>query len=306
MNPLVSVITVNFRQADLTVDFLKSLNQSDYSNVEVIVVENGWKEDHDHDYQRVFPGLKIIHSKENLGFAGGNNLGIREATGDYLFFLNNDTEVPKNTISQLVSKIAADEQIGVICPRIYYFDQPDILQYAGFTPMNWWTAQNHAIYFKEHKVLEAKTESTAFAHGAAMMIARKAIDQVGEMPDQYFLYYEELDWIQQIKNIGFTVMVDHGSYILHKESMSTGKASPLKTYFQTRNRILFMRRNAGNRKWGFFLYFMLAVLPIHLFRYSMKRQWDHIKSLVAGTCWNLRHSTTSQVIGFKYDSLRSS
>ena len=80
----------------------------------------------------------------------------------------------------------------------------------------------------------------------------------------------------------------------------------LKTYFQTRNRILFMRRNAGARRWIFFLFFLLAVLPKHLLTYLLAKKWEHAKSLLAGAWWNLRHSTTSNEIGYLYDKLRFS
>jgi GT2 family glycosyltransferase len=302
----VSIITVNFRQGDYTLDFLKSLVVTDYSDLEVIVVENGWQEDFDQQYKDAYPSVKVIHCKENLGFAGGNNLGIKAATGDYLFFLNNDTEVPANTVSTLVDQMERDAGLGVICPRIYYYDQPDTLQYGGFTPMNWFTAQNHANLYKKSVRLEDRVETTAFAHGAAMMISRDAIDKAGLMSENYFLYYEELDWIHRIHKKGFDIKVHHGTYILHKESVSTGKASPLKTYFQTRNRILFMRRNAGASKWVFFLFFAFAVLPKHLLNYLLAKKWEHAKSLVAGTLWNLRHSATSHEIGYRYNKLRFS
>lgn len=302
----VSIITVNYRQAHHTVEFLKSINKSTYPDIEVLVVENGWNEDHDEAYRAAYPDVRILHCKENLGFAGGNNLGILAATGDYLFFLNNDTEVPSDTIANLVSILESDSSIGVICPRIYYYDQPETLQYAGFTQMNWWTAQNHANHFKESLKPVDKVESTSFAHGAAMMVTKEAVLKSGLMPENYFLYYEELDWIHNIRNKGFEVKVHHGSYILHKESVSTGRASVLKTYFQTRNRILFIRRNAGARKWVFFLYFILAVLPVHVARYAFANQWYHIRSLVAGAFWNIRHSTSSRKLGFNYDRLKYS
>ncbi len=302
----VSIITVNFRQGAYTLDFLKSLRSTRYQDLEVIVVENGWIEDMDSLYEEAYPSTKIIHSKENLGFAGGNNLGIQEATGDYIFFLNNDTEVHPDTVNHLVEEMKKDKSLGVICPRIYYYDQPEMLQYAGYTPMNWFTAQNQVNHHKKAVELEDRVEVTAFAHGAAMMISRDAINKTGLMHENYFLYYEELDWVHRINKNGYGVKVHHGAYVLHKESVSTGKGSPLKTYFQTRNRILFMRRNAGARRWIFFLFFLVAVLPKHLLTYLLAKKWEHAKSLLAGACWNLRHSTTSNEIGYLYDKLRFS
>lgn len=300
----VSVITVNFRQAEYTIDMLRSIQSSNAHDIEVIVVENGWQDDRDEEYRTVCPQVKIVHSKENLGFAGGNNLGIKEATGKYLFFLNNDTTIPVETIGLLVAEMERDPQCGVISPRIYYYDQPDTLQYAGFTAMNWWTAQNQAKYFKQSVQLEQRISSTAFAHGAAMMVSRNALEQVGMMDENYFLYYEELDWVHRISKAGFDIKVHHGAHIFHKESISTGKASPLKTYFLTRNRILFMRKNAGKTKWVFYLFFGLAVLPKHLINYARQKNWQHVKSMVAGTLWHFRYPKTSNQIGYIYEQLK--
>ena len=181
-----------------------------------------------------------------------------------------------------------------------------MIQYAGYTPLNWVTARNEAVLYHQKEDLENRVEKTAFGHGAAMMLPRHVIDQLGEMPEVYFLYYEELEWGHRLKQLGYQIAVDHSTYILHKESVSVGKGSPLKTYFITRNRMLFMRRNAGTKWWLFMLYFALVVLPAHVLRYTIKRDWAQLKSLVAGVQWNCTNTTTSDRLGYIYGNLKFS
>lgn len=301
----VSIITVNYNQPEVTLELLKSLREQDYQNLEVIVVDNGSREDASARINEEYPEAITIRSEKNLGFAGGNNLGIRASTGDCLFFLNNDTVVPKGTIASLVDVLDGNDEVGAVCPVINYYDQPAITQYAGYTPISTLTGRNHAIGYRQHVPVADHLIDTPFAHGAAMMMRRSVIDQVGLMPENYFLYYEELDWGAKITKVGYKIKVDRSVRIFHKESISTGKASPLKTYFQTRNRILFMRRNVrGIRKIAFLLFFTFLAFPKSLLGFLMKGEMDHFYSFWNGAIWNLYNATDSLKLGYKYDQLK--
>ena len=128
---------------------------------------------------------------------------------------------------------------------------------------------------------------TKYAHGGGMMVSRKVIDEVGLMPEEFFLYYEELDWSEQIRKKGFKIYFQPDALLYHKESMTTGKTSPLKTYYLTRNRILFMRRNMPLASLGiFFLYFILFTIPKNTIKYATKRQTAHLKSFWRGILWH--------------------
>ncbi len=303
---MVSIITVNYNQTQVTLELLQSLENYNPDELEVIVVDNGSRRDETQILKQHYPATKVIRSATNLGFAGGNNLGLQHARGEYIFFLNNDTVVPKGTISSLKKVLDTHTDAAVVCPLIYYYDQPDTVQYAGFTPINPITGRNKALGYKEKLRLSSKVTETHYAHGAAMMIRKDVIKAIGTMPEHYFLYYEELDWIHQIKEAGHTILVDHSCHILHKESISTGKASPLKTYFQTRNRILFMRRNfKGIYRLLFYLFFTLVAIPKHVITCALQKKYDQLNSFLAGVKWNLRNSTTSQTLGYEYDSLRN-
>jgi GT2 family glycosyltransferase len=301
---MVSIITVNFNQTQVTLDFLESIRNQDYKDLEIIVVDNASKKSPEEEIRSRFPEVIFIRSEKNLGFAGGNNLGIKAAKGDFLFFINNDTIIPENTISRLVYGLRSSSKVGMISPLIYYYDQQDTLQYAGSTEVATLTGRNSSIGYHEKWRLSDEIKPTAYPHGAAMMIPRAIVVEVGLMPENFFLYYEELDWCTQIKNHGYEAKVDYGSYILHKESVSTGKNSPLKTYFMTRNRILYMRRNVGGiKRLMFLMFFGLVAFPKNILSLFVKGDYQLAKAYMAGAVWNIFHKKSSNILGYKFDYL---
>ena len=298
-----SIISVNFNQPQVTIDFLKSvkLNTEDVG-IELILVDNGSREDHGADFVREYPGLIYIRSEENLGFAGGNNLGIKVATGDYLLLLNNDTEITGNLIPVLSAELERNPEIGMISPLLLFYDSPDVIQYAGFTKMNYLTCRNSGIGSMEINKGQYDNDSreTAYCHGAAMMCRKADLETVGLMDDLFFLYYEELDWCEKFIRAGKKIWFTGRTRVYHKESMSVGKDSSIKTYFMTRNRMLFIRRNTSLLNTVFFsLYYIGIASPKQIFLYLRKGRKDLIKWVIRGIGWNLTHSKKSTALGFK-------
>lgn len=272
-NPFVSIITVNYRQAAVTCALLDSIFTNSYKNVEVIVVDNGSQSDETPIFQKHYPSVKILISTENLGFAGGNNLGISEAKGDFLFFVNNDTVFTEGLVEGLMARLK-DDKIGAVSPKICYFSTPTIIQYAGFTEIDTLTGRNETIGKNEtDKGQHDTARPTPYAHGAAMMVRKEAITKAGMMPEQFFLYYEELDWCCRIRHVGFTIWYEPSAVIYHKESASVGKLSPLKIYYQNRNRLLFMKRNTQSKRHLslFLTYFYTITYPIKSLSFLFKK-----------------------------------
>lgn len=302
MNP-VSIITVNFNQHQVNIDFLESIKLSDCKNpLEVIFVDNGSSVEHEIEYKQIYPELVYIRSDKNLGFAGGNNLGINAATGKYLLLLNNDTEITKNLIDVLVSEMEANPSIGLISPLILYFDQPKTIQYAGFTEMNYLTCRNEGIGNMQinNGQYDQDSRETGYCHGAAMMCRKADLETVGLMAEEFFLYYEELDWCEKFKRQGKKIWFTGKTKIYHKESMSVGKESKIKTYFMTRNRMLFIRRNTGLfNTICFSLYYILIVCSRDTIFYLSKGRKYLVKYIYNGLLWNFTNSKNSKNLGFK-------
>jgi GT2 family glycosyltransferase len=298
----VSIITVNFNQGFVTEQLLASIEQTNtYANAEIIVVDNGSKDNQVPAWKLKYPAIKFIRSAINLGFAGGNNLGIKEAAGNYLFFVNNDTEFTENLVQTLAGVLDKNPGVGMVSPKIRYFDKPDTLQYAGFTPMNYYTARNYCIgqFETDTGQYDHITGPTGYAHGAAMMVKKEAIEKAGPMAENFFLYYEEMDWCDRIKKAGYQVWVDTRALIYHKESVSVGKVSGLKEYFMNRNRILFIRRNAPvQARLIFYIYFTCVVAPRNILVYLKKGYHGFTGLLFKAIWWNITQSTNSTKLGY--------
>ena len=286
--PLVSIISVNFNQLEVTFDFLKSLRKITYPNYEVIIVDNASKEDPTKEINKQFPEVNLIVSKENLGFAGGNNLGIRAAKGKYFMMLNNDTEVDPGFLEPLVQKMENDQEIGMVGSKVRFYYKPEIIQYAGATPMTKYTATSYFIgYGQKDKGQFDKGCSTSFASGAAMMTSRKICEDVGLMAEFFFLYYEELDWQERIRKAGYKIYFVPESLIYHKESVSVGKASALQAYWQTRNRLLLIRRNFSQfNVFISIIYITFISTPYRFFQYLLQRRFRSIKVHFIALGWH--------------------
>ena len=236
--------------------------------MEVIVVDNGSKVDEASLISQRYSQVKTIRSNQNLGFAGGNNLGIKVAQGRYLYFINNDTLLSLQTsdyksqtsFQPLIDRLESSDKIGMVCPKIRFTWDNQPIQFAGYTPLSDITLRNRSIGFGEadHGQYD-KAHPTSYAHGAAMMIKREALDKVGPMPECYFLYYEELDWSMMFTRSNYEIWYEPACTIFHKESQSTGTNSPLKTYYITRNRFLFAKRNV-KRPQRYATYCYLAII----------------------------------------------
>lgn len=140
----ISIITVNYNGMKDTCALLDCLHPKD-DKLEVIVVDNGSKNDEARHIAEKYPDVRVIESKENLGFAGGNNLGIKAAKGELLFFINNDTTVTLDDIYNLAERLVSSDEIAVVCPKIKFYHGERQIQFAGFTPLSRITFRNEGI-----------------------------------------------------------------------------------------------------------------------------------------------------------------
>lgn len=289
MNVEVSIITINYNGLKDTCELIETLPLSDAA-IEVIVVDNASKTDEASAIQQRYPQVTVIRSHQNLGFAGGNNLGIHAAHGRYLLFINNDTvfkgshKEVRQELQALIGRLESSDKIGMVSPKIRFAWGNHPIQFAGYTPLSRITMRNRAIGFGEEDNGQYDTaHPTPYAHGAAMMVKREAINQAGMMPECYFLYYEELDWSMMIRRAGFDIWYDPACTVYHKESQSTGQESPLRTYYITRNRLLFVRRNNPSvNRYLSYLYLIGMVAVRDILKYTAMRRSDLVKATMRG------------------------
>ena len=278
----LSIITVNYNGLEDTCALIDTIPLD--NTIEVIVVDNGSNVDEAFIIQQRYPHVFAIRSKENLGFAGGNNIGIHEATGKYLFLINNDTVFEHFNVHALIQRLESSSNIAMVCPKIRFAWTPQPIQFAGYTPLSTVTLRNQAIGYDEEDHGQYDTpHPTPYAHGAAMLVKREAVEHVGVMPECYFLYYEELDWSLMLTRTGYQIWYEPACTIFHKESRSTGIDSPLKTYYIARNRLLFASRNCkGLERYTTYCYLTGIVATRDLLRHLFRRRFDLIKATLHG------------------------
>jgi GT2 family glycosyltransferase len=295
MPPLVSIIALNYNNTAVTVEFLRSIREHcRYPAIEVIVVDNGSSEDPSQACIAVCPEVKMVLTGANLGFSAGNNAGIRVAKGDYFFIVNNDTEFTPGLLEGLLEIFRDHPDAGIACPKFQYFFDKGTLEWAGYRKINVFTGRNTAIGHGEKDDGQySSIRETPYAHGGGMMVPRRVVEKAGLMPEEFFLYYEELDWSEQIRRKGYKIYYQPASLIYHKESMTTGRASPLKTFYQTRNRILFMKRNVAWYQYlVFMLFFIFLTLPKNMLKFLLEGKMKHLTAFWKGVLWHVNPAIT--------------
>jgi GT2 family glycosyltransferase len=294
--PLVSIITLNYNQAAITAAFLESCKKLSYSRFEILVCDMASTVNPATVFDPAdYPHTRLLLNDKNLGFAGGNNWGMRQARGEFIFIVNNDTELTTDIIELLLRPFYENSAIGVVCPKIKYFDNPRFIQYAGFSPMNLFTGRAFPLGNLEPDNGQFdRSGVTHGAHGCAMLVKKEVILKTGMFPEKFFLYYEEWDWSARIQKAGYLIWYESEAIIYHKESMTVGRGNPMKVYYHTRNRILFMRRNADAFHLLIFsLFFIFFSIPKSLFRFLKNGQVQEIKWFLKGIGYNLVHSSKS-------------
>ncbi|MGB0166516.1 MAG: glycosyltransferase family 2 protein [Luteibaculum sp.] len=287
-SPLVSIITVNYDGLEDTLDLIRSVEKVNYPTWELWVVDNGSELDPGESIKSLFPDVHVIRSEENLGFAGGNNLAVHQAKGDYLFFVNNDSILHPDCLQILVETAESLPNLGAISPKFHYYHHSNLIEFAGCSQVNLLTARNHAVLNKKQDDGITGLIETSYVHGAGMLVPKRVIQLVGTMDASFFLYYEELDWCERIRRAGFNIYCQRNALMFHKESATVGKQSPLKTYYLNRNRILFMRRNFPFPKnLPFIVYLLLISIPSNLLRFILKGEREHLRAYLKGVYWHI-------------------
>jgi len=282
--PELSIITINYNGMKDTDELIESLREHLSIPYEIIVIDNASKVNEAALLQQKYPHIISIRSELNLGFSGGNNLGISKAKGKYIFLLNNDTLIEEDTFHYLIKKLKSSPQIGAVSPKIKFAFPPRNIQFAGYIPLSLITLRNNLIGFGETDKGQYDTPiCTPYCHGAAMMVKKEVIEKVGYMPEIYFLYYEELDWSTRIGKAGYELWYEPRCAVFHKESQSTGQQSYLRTFYLTRNRLLYAWRNRyGITRWISILYQLAIAAPKNILVFLLKGRTDLSKAIFNG------------------------
>lgn len=281
----LTVISVNYNGFEDTCEMVESLRKRLKSVVsEIIVVDNGSANNEAYEFLKKYPFIGTMRSNRNLGFAGGNNYAISIAKGKYILFLNNDTYIQEDHFREMLNFMEAHPEVAGASPLLRYNDEDQPVQFAGFTPLTTYTLRNSSIGLGQPMSEEyLQPKEIPYLHGAAMLIRKSLIDEIGHMPICYFLYYEELDWSLRFTEKGYKLYYLPCQTVFHKESRSTGKVSALRTYFMMRNRLVFAYRNRkGFVKLCAILYLLFGVAPRDIYKYIRMKRYKNAKAIYNG------------------------
>lgn len=248
MSPRVFVVVLNWNGKQFLKRCLNSLLESSY-RAQIIVVDNGSSDGSIEFIEKYFPKITLLKNKKNLGWTGGNNVGVRYAikkNADAILILNNDTHVAKNAIQLLVNKLFSDKKIGIVGPKIYFDKQGDkkIISFAGgfFTKNRYFGM--HRGSNEVDKGQYSSDESSEFITGAAIMIKRDVFKKIGLFDDDYFIYYDEADFCMRARQEGYIIEFVSQAHVFHAFSGTISLGSPFQHYYTTRNHYLFVEKRA--------------------------------------------------------------
>jgi len=243
--PLISIVILNYNGKDFVEQCLKSVLNADYPNFEVILVDNASTDGSPKLVKKVFgsdPRLKVIQNNKNLGFAEGNNIGVKIAKGDYIVFLNNDTEVDPDWIEELVGGIKSDSTIGIAQSKLLSLSNRKTIDCTGgFIDHYGWSHRRGEG--KEDRQQCNRVDEIFYAVGAAMAIKRDVLSKTGVFDSRYFIYFEDVDLCWRVWLSGYRVVFVPTSIVFHMVR-GTMKRQPVRTIFLScKNNITTLLKN---------------------------------------------------------------
>ena len=245
MTPHVAIIVLNWNNAIDTLACLDSLEMIKYPAYSVLVVDNGSTDDSVAQIKAALPRIEILETGENLGYAGGNNVGIRHALAqgaDYVCMLNNDVTVAPDFLSELVQVAEADPRAGLLGPKVLQREAPSRLQSAGMVSTGIGRWQLRGLGELDEGQYD-HLGRVAVLSGCALLASRRTIESVGLLDERFYLYDEDIDWCLRCQEKGYQNRLVSTSRVYHRSNEERAGSRPLMTYYINRNRHLLCQRH---------------------------------------------------------------
>ncbi|MFQ5632036.1 MAG: glycosyltransferase family 2 protein, partial [bacterium] len=286
--PVVSVIIPHFCGQEILLRCLKSLYADDSIPIEVILVDNASTDDSVEAAVEAFPQIKVLHSKKNLGYAGGCNLGMTNARAAYFVLLNNDAIVSPGLLEKLLHVADANPEIAAVQPKIksisnkYYFDYAGAA--GGFIDIFGFPFARGRIFFTIEKDLgQYDTPGEIFwASGTCTLLRRSALEQAGYLDDNFFAHMEEIDLDWRLHLMGYRVWYEPNAVVLHNAGTTLRPETPRKIFLNHRNSLVMMLKNYSMITLFWVFPIRLAFECIAVFYVLLKRDVPQAKAILKG------------------------
>jgi len=270
--PLVSIVLVTRNRKKDVIECMQSIFQMNYTNFELILVDNASTDETVEKVRHEYPNVTIISNRVNLGLTGGRNIGMEHSSGKYIFFLDSDTILTNNMLRELVEFIEDNPSVGIVGPKMLSFYEPHLIWYAG-ARFNMLTtrAENLGAWTKDNgaydHIMRTSHVPTAF------LVRSDLAKALGGHDDLFFMSYGDADFAFRVRNLGYDVIYNWKAVMFHKVPLlknlkslkSLGMHTPNRAYYYGRNKILFIKRHASNSN---FITFIVIFLPIFMVFYT--------------------------------------
>lgn len=247
VNKKVYIVVLNYKNLEDTLACLESLRKVTYNDYHIVVVDN---DSQDGSYEYLVEhatDCQVIQSGENRGYAAGNNIGICYALkhqADYVCILNNDVEVEPDFLTKLVEYMESASDVGMAGPVVYEFDRRDIVQSAGFSIGIGKGSTQPLMQGKNKSIIQKETVKFCDGlSGTCLLVKREVLEKAGLIPENYFLFFEEMEWCINVRKQGYKLATVFAVGVYHKGSATLKKTGTMSRYYMARNRVLFVRRN---------------------------------------------------------------
>jgi len=245
--PRVCIVVLSWNRREDTLECLRSLAQITDPEPILILVDNGSSDGTSEAVKEEFPGIDLLETGENLGYAGGNNVGIRRALelgADYVLILNNDTIVAPGFMREMLAVASRSERIGFVSPKIYFQDSPDLLWFAGARFHTWCGYGRMTGYRERDRGQYDQIREIDRPCGCVMLVSRRLCDEAGLLDPSLFLYADEIEWMLRAKKKGFKAFFAPKAIVWHKVSASVGKEGhPDAFYYGVRNTLYALNKH---------------------------------------------------------------
>lgn len=299
LHPRIIVITLNYNGKYLLDDCLESYLKNDYPNFEIVMIDNGSTDGSVPFVKKKYPYVVCIENGKNLGYSRGFNVGLQYAFNEkkvnYALITNNDVKVDKRVVSELVKVAKTDKKIGFVTGKVYYYDKPDTLQTVGKKedPIRW---NGGHIGNREKDVGQYdKVEERLFADDIFTLVSRNLYEKTGGYDTTFHFQSEEYDWQARAKSLGYKIMYTPHAKIWHKESMTIGKNSSFKAFYDARNPMLVILINKSPQffKRYFWLHFLNDIskhsLRVFIKELNIKKAYKMWAGFISGISWGFKN-----------------
>lgn len=287
MDKKVIVLILSYNGKHLLDESISSYLNNNYGNFKVTVVDNGSTDNTREWVESKWDNVKVIRTDKNLGYSGGLNLGMEyafcETKADYVLITNNDVKADENVITELVKVAETDEMIGFVTGKVYYYDNQQIFQTLGYyeDKVNW--AGGHIGQNEKDSGQYDENIERFLTDDVFILIKKSLYQKIGGYDTNFQFQCEQADWQLRAKKEGFKIYFAHKAKIWHKDSMTIGKSSPFKTYYDVRNTfVLRLKHKDGEFLKKYFKWYLKNTILIPLFKYTVKLKFNFTFSIIRG------------------------